>query len=244
MTHFAKLDEAFMNHQGSGHMGSRRPHVDASNSSSSSIRAKRTRSSVPSSQDSPQRLHMRGGSGDFNENYQIRDTEEYHYQPHTSLPHKNGPSLISPHTSHYPRVEPDYYQERVIPRSLVGSDCEGSDYCLSLINQVLQNDWCKKILRNILLEEYMDRFLKSKIDSVSNCSGRPVYKYTHDDNPNISHTYANGYSNSDNSEQSGGIGDLLPSGTIWGLDLRTLTIIGLVVLGGFYFYDFFQRLFR
>ena len=108
------------------------------------------------------------------------------------------------------------------------SECEAPDYCLSLVNQVLQNNWCKKILRNILLEEYMDNYLQHKIETVNahaNANYREPHTYTCDN-------------------QSGGNMDFLPSGQIWGLDLRTLSILGLVILGGLYFYDFFHRLFR
>lgn len=208
MTSFAKLDEAF-NHSNHGLATAASAYKKkSSHSSSSSLRMKRGKSDSPESSCSSTPSY-RLKATELNNNNVVQNTG---YYQNCQMPTNDYGGYNKP--SH------DY--------GAYNNDDEVDDgYCLSLINQVLQNKWCKKILRNILLEEYMDGFLKEKMDAVN---GAPVRRVVVDNKSEVTSYPA----------QSGGA----DPDKIWGLDLRTLTILGLGALIAIYLYDLYNRLFR
>ncbi len=129
--------------------------------------------------------------------------------------------------------------------------------CLDLINQVMQNITCKRILRNILLEEYLDTLFKYQVDrlQVGNLS-----------QPTRSSPTIAGLSNSQSytyaaMPQSGGIGtgtgtslnesfankltgleQYFNNMTFFGLDVKTLIIVFMAAIVGLYLYDLVTRI--
>jgi len=227
MTSFARLNEAFKHNNEFTKRAS-------SNSSSSSIRLKsggRRSGHSSCSSDSPGPVG--GGTTripDFNNDYRVK--------------HPSGDTTRTCTQDQYfgqYANDHDYFDNRY---SGGESDTQINDYCLGLINQVLQNGWCKKILRNILLEEYMDGLIKQKIDTFgSGCHRSSVnYKYAHQSQTDSPMSRLDAVTTDE--QTGGGPVDFLPSGSIFGLDLRTLSIIGLGILVALYVYDLFNRLFR
>jgi len=114
--------------------------------------------------------------------------------------------------------------------------------CFNLINQVLQNERCKRLLRNILLDEYLDQLIKNKIDGMSKPN---VNLFPHPTSSDCKPSY---YPNKELIEGfnfvqpgPGGVGG---GYTIFGLDLKTIMVLILIAIVCLYIYDILNRLFR
>ena len=161
---------------------------------------------------------------DFNQNYQIEDNNRYNSNCNNCSHHKQN-------------INHNYYQKD-----------ENENICINLINQVLQNETCKRILKNILLDEYLDSLIKQRISGFNN-------------NNRYDNQYANQYANnaiyskpaynpSSNNEIIEGFTNYLQSNglfnfnkTIFGMDVKTIMILILIAIVCLYLYDLFRRLF-
>jgi hypothetical protein len=219
MSSYARLDEAFR---------SKDPRKKgSSNSSSESIRKE-------------QRAQQGGRETfsytetDFNDHFRVKDSPKVRAK---------SSNYLEDTAAHMTNQDYDYYEPRnrrdnVYQRNL--NDYVAYD-CVGLINQVLQNNTCKRILRNILLDEYLDNLIKQRFDGLTGAvraSGPinrpPENKPCYYPNKEL----IEGFSDYLGVNQSGG------NYTLFGLDLKTLVILFLVAIVCLYMYDLVNRLFR
>ena len=133
MANFARIDEAFRN-------GDQRSNRRSSASSSESLR----KNTKHRQQRDASLVDNVSYERDFNENYQVKDSPKLRGQSSNYLEDTRT------YVSNY-----DYGNtyKNLLHTNYVYSDC------MNLVNQVLQNETCKRILRNILLDEYLDNQL-------------------------------------------------------------------------------------
>lgn len=154
-----------------------------------------------------------------------KDTDDEQDIRNVSFQRKSKPVARYETEDSYPRQSRGYRSnvDHVDSGSSLGMDGGGSssrieDTCLYLISQVLRNDKCKTILRNILLEEYISRNMNLGM------TYNPMLA------PSTSNALIEGFSN-------------FTSGTIYGLDVRTVMILILISIVVIYFYDVITRIF-
>lgn len=174
----------------------------SSSSSSESIR-----------QHQQQSYHNQPTLNEFNQNYHIK--EEVNNNNISSKYLENTNAHVD---NNYPYTRDNIYNRHSVENS-----------CIYLINQVMQNETCKRILRNILLDEYMDNLIKQRANVVPKEINTNIYQPTSQPNKDLIEGFVGGYNT---------------VSTIFGLDIRTLIILFLFIVVCLYFYDLFNRLFR
>lgn len=144
------------------------------------------------------RFNNNNRNNDYPTNYIVENDQNDQY-----INHKIGNQVKLPYT----------YESNLTNCDRNPNNYINENDCMYLINQVMNNQKCMRILKNILLDEYLDDVIKKKMDNYSKYSEKKTVEGFEDYNT-----------------------------TIFGIDLKTIILTLIIVIVIMYMFDIILKI--
>lgn len=194
MTSYARLTEAFNNDEYNSHKYSK------SSDSSDSIRLNNHHNNDNHSNEYRNNKYRNNEycNNEYPTNYTVDNNQHNQF-----IGHKLSNKVKLPYT----------YESNLNYNNENPNNFNYENDCMYLINQVLSNPQCMRILKNILLDEYLDDVIRKKVDNYSKQSERKTVEGFEDYNT-----------------------------TIFGFDLKTIILTLIIVIVIMYMFDIILKI--